>query len=176
VADTVYAQDGVSGCSVTINKLASNRWLKCTYFYTGKSLEAPVIYYPRGIYICKQPVQRPATCWATRGTSSSSVKVKNFQSRPVLGPTQPPIRWVPEVKAGSGSHPASYPMGAGGQGRFWVPPSLLSNGFRRSRPVLGPTQPPIQWVPEIEAGSGFHPAFYPMGTGGSLSRSRAAAA
>jgi hypothetical protein len=47
-----------------------------------------------------QSVQRLATGWTTRGSGSSSPeRVKNFHffisSRPALGSTQPPIKWVP---------------------------------------------------------------------------------
>jgi len=47
--------------------------------------------------------------------------------------------------------------------RPWGPPSLVYNGYL-SRPALGPTQPPIQWVP-VQTGPGAHPASYTMGTG-----------
>jgi hypothetical protein len=61
-----------------------------------------------------------------------------------------------------------------------VEPRIFTS--QTSRPDLRPTQPAIQWVPEassyslgraknlhfpnIETGSGAHPACYPMGTGG----------
>jgi hypothetical protein len=47
-----------------------------------------------------QSAERPATGW--RGQSSSTNRGKIFllsmSSRPVLGPAQTPIQWVPEVK------------------------------------------------------------------------------
>jgi hypothetical protein len=45
-----------------------------------------------------QSVERLATGWTTRGSGSPG-RVKNFHfsisSRPALGSTQPPIKWVP---------------------------------------------------------------------------------
>jgi hypothetical protein len=57
---------------------------------------------------------------------------------------------------------------------------------KSSRPVLVPTQPPIQWVrgalssgvkrPGREAGSGVRPASYPMGNGSTFLGGKAAGA
>jgi len=84
------------------------------------------------------------------------------------------------VPTSPGTHPAFYTMGNGSflctlPDRSWDPPNLLYNWYwvfplHASRPVLGPTQPSIQWVlglpsVRVPTGPGAHPTFYTKGTG-----------
>ena len=41
-----------------------------------------------------QSVQRLATGWKVRGTSTGEGRDFSHASRPALGPTQPPVQWV----------------------------------------------------------------------------------
>ena len=79
-----------------------------------------------------------------------------------MGPTQPPIQRVPvffhrPAQPTTGAHLASHSKGtrflsSSSPAHHWGPPSLPFNGYPctfivQSSPPLGPTQPPIQWVP-----------------------------
>jgi hypothetical protein len=64
----------------------------------------------------------------------------------VLGPTQPPIHWVPKTIHGPGAHSAPNPVGTKDYSWTWGPLSPPFSGYQRQFMVLGPTQPLILYV------------------------------
>ena len=81
-----------------------------------------------------------------------------------LGPTQPPVQWVPKTIYGPGAHSAPNSVGTKDNLWPWGPPSPQFSGYWRQFMALGPTQPPIQCVSKTVYGPGVHPAPNSVGT------------
>ena len=75
-----------------------------------------------------------------------------------LGPIHLPIQWVPKTIHGPGAHSAPNSVGTKDILWPWGPLSPQFSGYQRLFMALGPTQPPIQWVPKTIYGSGAHSA------------------
>jgi hypothetical protein len=102
-----------------------------------------------GVKIMKRPIFKYSQLWSwlrdgqLRGRSSSPGRVKNFHfsksSRPALGPTQPPIQWVPEdlspgVK-GPGCEADNSPATSAEVKKMWIYTSTFPYAFNvRHRP------------------------------------------
>ena len=76
----------------------------------------------------------------------------------VLGPTQPPIQWVPKTIYGPGTHPAPNSVDTKDSLCPWGPPSPQFSGYQRPWGQLTP----IHWVPKTIYGPGTHPAYDPV--------------
>ena len=73
-----------------------------------------------------QSVQRLSTGWTVRGSNSGGGRDFLHLSRPALGPTQPPVQWVPGLSQGVKS----------GRGVTLNPHPLLVPWSRKSRAIV----------------------------------------
>jgi hypothetical protein len=78
-----------------------------------------------------------------------------------LGPTQPPIQWVPKTIYGPGTHSAPNSVGTKDNLWPWDPLSPQFSRYQRQFMALGPTQPQFSGYQRMY-GPGTHPASNPV--------------